>query len=87
MAFWAHTRRKLRTKCGVSPLLADVKDKDSLKFNDEEKANILQKQFSSVIRKNQKTTYRHGIADLHVTPKMVQKELLNLNINKSCGPD
>ena len=27
------------------------------------------------------------IVDLHVTTEMAQKELLNLNINKSCGPD
>ena len=41
------------TSCnGVAPLLANVGDNDSLNFDDTEKANILQKQFSSVyIRK------------------------------------
>ena len=42
-AFWSHTRRKLKTKCSVAPLLEDVKNKSSLKFKDKEKANILQK--------------------------------------------
>ena len=47
-AFWSHTGRKLKTKCGVAPLLSNINDKNSLKFDDEEKVNILQNQFSSV---------------------------------------
>ena len=47
-AFWSHTWRKLKTKCGVAPLLSTINDTNSLKFDDEEKANILQNQFSSV---------------------------------------
>ena len=50
-AFWSHTRRKLQTKCSVAPLLEDVKNKSYLRFKDKEKANILQKQFSSVFTK------------------------------------
>ena len=50
-AFWSHARRKLKTKHGIAPLLADVKKKDSLKFEDKEKADILQSQFSSVFTK------------------------------------
>ena len=49
--FWSHTRSKLKTKTGVAPLLLDVKDKKSLKFDDIEKANILQSQFTSVFVK------------------------------------
>ena len=71
-----------------------MKDRDSLKFNDEEKANILQKQFSSVYTQEPEdcipTIAKRtvcNIVDLHVTTEMTQKELLNLNINKSCGPD
>ena len=45
---WSHTRRKLKIKCGVAPLLSKINDKNSQKFDDEEKANILQNQFSSV---------------------------------------
>ena len=47
-AFWSHTRRKLKTKSGVAPLFENEKDNSSFKFDDEDKANILQKQFSSV---------------------------------------
>ena len=50
-AFWSHARRKLKTKRGVAPLFFDVTKKDSLKFDDKDKANILQRQFSSVFTK------------------------------------
>ena len=50
-AFWAHSRRKLKTKVGVAPLLSNPDNKDSLKFEDSEKANILQTQCSSVFTK------------------------------------
>ena len=36
-------RRKLKTKCGVAPVLSNINDTNSLKLDDEEKANILQK--------------------------------------------
>ena len=36
-AFWSYTRRKLKTKCGVSPLLSDPDDKNSLVFDKEQK--------------------------------------------------
>ena len=92
--FWAYVRKKLNTKSGVSPLSENVKDQDSLKFDDKDKANILQKQFSSVFIKEQvgelpsitnKTDNR--IQDCAVSVEMVRKEILSLNINKSCGPD
>ena len=46
--FWTYTRRKLKTITGVSPLLDNVDDSKSLKFPAIDKANILQRQFSSV---------------------------------------
>ena len=49
--FWSHARRKLKTKVGVAPLLANLDDKTSLVFDDKEKANLLQDQFSSVFTK------------------------------------
>ena len=70
------------------------KDQDLLKFDDKDKANIHQKQFSSVFTKEQvgelpsitnKTDNR--IQDCAVSVEMVRKEILSLNINKSCGPD
>ena len=80
--------KKLNTKSGVPPLLENVKDQDSLKFDDKDKANILQKQFSSVFTKEQvgelpsitnKTDNR--IQDCAVSVEMVRKEILSLNIN------
>ena len=38
--FWSHARRKLKTKVGVAPLLANLDDKTSLVFDDKEKANL-----------------------------------------------
>ena len=40
---WPHVRSKLKTKTCVAPLLQDEKDETSTKFDDKEKANILQK--------------------------------------------
>ena len=47
-AFWGHSRRQLKTKSGISPLLSNPKDSTSMKFDDTDKANILLNQFSSV---------------------------------------
>ena len=41
-AFWSHVRSKLKTRSGVSPLLKNDNDNESVRFSDEEKANILQ---------------------------------------------
>ena len=49
--FWSHVRSKLKTKTGVALLFQDEKDETSTKFDDKEKANILQKQFVSVFTK------------------------------------
>ena len=74
--------------------MENVKDQDSLKFDDKDKANILQKQFSSVFTKEQvgelpsitnKTDNR--IQDCAVSVEMVRKKILSLNINKPYGPD
>ena len=91
-AFWSHCRRKLKTKCSVAPLLANIKDKDSLRFSDEEKANMLQKKFSSVFTKEPGDTIptltrSSIISELHVAEEMVRLHLSMINVNKSCGPD
>ena len=92
--FWPHTQEKLKTKPGVAPLLTNSNDKNSLKFDEEEKADILLKQFSSVFNKEHEGTIpriprrrENRVGDLHVTEAMVKKELMCLNINKSSGPD
>ncbi|XP_066924072.1 uncharacterized protein [Clytia hemisphaerica] len=46
--FWSHVRSKLKSSSGVSPLLENPDDKSSIKHDDLDKANILQKQFCSV---------------------------------------
>ena len=92
--FWSHTCRYLKTKSGVASLLADPKDKDSMKFDDIDKAAILLKQFSSVFTQEatdripgiEKRTEK-VVKDLHITEEMVLKELKSINKNKSCGPD
>ena len=92
-AFWSHSRRKLKTKCIVAPLLEDVKNKSSLEFKDKEKENILQ-QFSSIFTKEPEGTIptidkitNSVLQDISITVEMVRLHLLKLNVNKSCGPD
>ena len=82
-AFWSHCRRKLKTKCSVAPLLANIKDKDSLRFSDEEKANLLQKQFSSVFTRRTNS----AMSELHMIEEMDRLLISKINVNKSCGPD
>ena len=92
--FWSHTRRKMKTKQGIAPLFQDKKNKDSLKFEDREKAEILQHQFSSVFtieppgeipRIQQRCST--SIPVFNITEKDVKSKLSNLNPNKSFGPD
>ena len=92
--FWKYVRSKLRTKSGISPLLRENDNPNSLRFDDKEKAEILQEQFCSVFteehdgelpsmeRRTEKT-----ITNLLITEDEVRREILQLNINKSCGPD
>ena len=92
--FWSHVRGRLKTKEGVAPLLGNPKDKTSMKFSDEEKANILLQQFSSVFTHEpdgdvptmpSRTT---AILEMiSVTVDMVEEEIKAMNLNKSCGPD
>ena len=65
-----------------------------MKFSDEEKANILQRQFSSIVTHEPEGEIptlaqrsNRSISDLHTTEEMMRKELPSLNINKSHGPD
>ena len=92
--FWSHVPSKLKTKTGVAPLLQDEKDETSTKFNDKEKADILQKQFVSIFTKepnaevpvlNKKTEV--NLANINIREKMVRNEILKLKVYKSCGPD
>ena len=83
----------MKTKSGVSRLLEDTEDPGSLKFSDKEKANLLQQKFWSVFTKEntnfpemEKRTNK-SLNNLIILEAMVRKEILALNINKSCSPD
>ena len=92
--FWSHVRNKLKTRTGVAPLLENINDEKSMKFTDEEKANILQDQFSSVFTKEpegesptlEKKTNK-TITNISITDCQVRDEIRKLNVSKSCGPD
>ena len=78
IAFRSQTRRTLKTKCGVAPLLSNINNKNSLKFDDQEKANILQNQFSSVFTHEPECDMPRiasrtdsSISGLYVTEEMV----------------
>ena len=84
-SFWWYVRHKWKTKTGVAPLLEDNKDPESARFEDQDNANILQKQFSSVFTRepdtdipklNKKTDA--SIYTLFVTNEMAREEILNL---------
>lgn len=92
--FWSHVRSKLKTKTGIAPLLENNLNNASLKFSDDEKANILQKQFVSVFTEEpdhetpilDKRT-ETCISDIQITTEMVIKKILGLDTSKACGPD
>ena len=73
--FWAYTRKKLKTKSGIAPLLENIIDKDSLKYDDKEKANILQKQFISVFTKE-------GEGDIPSIGLRSNKQISNIDITE-----
>ena len=93
-SFWAYARSKMKTKSGIAPLLSNPKDPESLRFDDQDKANILQDQFTSVFTREtisnipdlpKRTT--SIIGNIRVAEEMVLKLLQHLNISKSVGPD
>ena len=93
-SFWSFIRNRLKTKAGVGPLLADKCDKTSIKFDDKEKADILQDQFCSVFTKEPEGMLPYFpkrtnavIQSLLVTELMVHSKIEKMNRNKSYGPD
>ena len=92
-AFWSHIRNSMKTKTSVSPLTNLNSSDSKLKFEDSEKADILQSQFSSVFthepsgdlpkfeQRTEKTFF------LTITKDMVQKETNNSDASKAPGPD
>jgi hypothetical protein len=92
--FFKYCQQQLKTRPGVSPLLADPKDLLSLRHDDEAKAEVLQGQFTSVftrepdgdISRLPKQTEAE-ISCISITPAQVLKKLKSLKVVKSAGPD
>ena len=94
-SFWSQVRSKLKSKESVAPLYYESPyDKLSIKHSDKEKANILQKQFSSVFtiepegqlpRFDIRTT--SSIPEVTISAEMVSKKIKALDKNKACGLD
>ena len=92
--FWSHVRSKMKSSSTVSSLLNEPTDKKSLKHEDNEKADILQRQFCSVFTKEPEGDLPDfpkrtdtSISDIIITKEMVAKEIKRLDPNKSFGPD
>ena len=92
--FWSYTRSKLKTKTGVAPLLENTKDNSSIRYSDIEKANILQRQFASVFTKepdgdlpNFRLRTFKEINLPEIDSEIVLKRILELDVDKACGPD
>ena len=92
--FWSYTRRKLKTKSGIAPLLSIPGNSDTLKFDDQEKADVLQDQFSSVFIHEPAGDIPilpprtlQEVNNIQVSDEAVLKLLTNLKIDRSCGPD
>ena len=91
--FWKHIRSCLKTKPGISPLLQSTNDETSVCFKDEDKADILQNQFSSVFTEEPQgdlpdfPSQTDTKVELKLSIEMIRKEILSINPNKSIGPD
>ena len=92
--FWSHARRNLKTKSGIAPLLNNPKDMNSMTYDDEGKAEILSRHYSSIFTKEDineipklKKRAKKSIKDLFIDATSVAKSLKLINPNKSCGPD
>ena len=92
--FWALCNKRLKTSKGVAPLLKNPTDPSSLTFDDTEKAEALQRQFTSVFTKEPDGEIprlpdltKERLSSLTVTPEVVLKKLKGLKTSKSPGPD
>ena len=91
--FWKHIRDNMKTKTGVYPLLESTTDETSLKTEDKEKAEILQRQFCRVFTKEPEgelpafPSRTNKEVKINLNIEMVRKEILSINTNKAIGPD
>ena len=93
-SFWSHVRSKLKSKEPVAPLYERPDEKLSIKHSDKEKANILQKQFSSVFTIEPEgelprfeTRTASSIPEVTISSEMVAKKIKALDKSKACGLD
>ena len=90
-AFWRYIKSKTIPKANIGNLKYNGKVAET----DIEKAEILNSFLRSVyndedtgeLPEAETTTQRYNICELRVTPQSVEDKLLNLNPNKSAGPD
>ena len=88
--FWSFIKSRRRDSCGIAPL----KSKGLLVSDGQGKANILNKQYTSVFNKDDteappdlgRSPYS-SLPDIPVTRKGVEKLLQGLNPSMACGPD
>ena len=94
-SFWKYVGTKTKAKSGISALMTG--DGEMLE-SDKDKAELLNKFFSSVFTREDKQNVPHvtessksdgkAIKDLNkITPDIVEKKLKELNANKAQGPD
>ncbi len=90
--FWRYIKAQRQENCGIAPL----KDKGQLHPDACKKAEILNKQFTSVFTSDKQDMHAStviegpsipSISDITVSSTGVAKMLNNLNVKKACGPD
>ena len=94
--FWKYANSKTKSHTSVSPLVkSSVNGEEILTTTDKEKADILVDYFSSVLTQEldsiiptlDSQTVNNPLSTIHVTSKQVLDKLLQLDCNKSAGPD
>ena len=88
--FWNFTKSQTKTREGI----ANLKVNETTTTSDEEKADFLLNQFTSVFTNEPAgeipafdKDIEHEVTKVKITTEMVEKRLKNLNISKSSGPD
>ena len=90
--FWRYVNSNRTTKAAISDLL---KDDGTLATTDQEKAEVLNQQFSSVFTRENTDDIpvlddlpcQTSLSTINVTVEGVEKKLKKLRTDKSCGPD
>eukprot|EP00111_Clytia_hemisphaerica_P011466 TCONS_00033665-protein len=92
--FWSHVRNQLKSTSRVASLLESEDNKKSLKHEDIEKANILQKQFCGVFTNepdgqlpsfDKRTDTMIDIPEISL--ETIIRQIKQLDPSKSFGPD